>query len=435
MAMKTDEITLFQGIFSERLPELLGRWGVPAEHITWVSAVAGLVAVSAVLLLATYVLARVFTAALRRFARKTVNRFDDQLVAHHLPQYLGRIIPLTTAYNLAPVVLAAFPRLVKPVEHLVIIFFIVLAVRIAMALFHAGKDTLELQVKYRGKPLGSYLQVVNLILYIFGGLAIFSQLTGFSIGNFLVSMGAASAVLLLIFKDTILGFVASIQVSANDMVRVGDWIEMPKYNADGDVEEINLTTVKVRNSDKSVTMVPTYALVSDSVKNWRGMQESKGRRIKRSIRIKVSSIRFLNEQELDHLRTIELLRGHLDERRDEIRSYNASRGVNKESLINGRNLTNVGLFRRYMELYALDHPGINKDLNRVVRQLPPDERGLPLELYCFSSDTSWIPYEHLIADIFDHLLAAAPSFGLAIFESPASDDLRNLARELPIRTA
>ncbi len=435
MAMKTDEITLFQGIFSERLPRLLQHWGVPAEHITWVSAVAGLVVVTALLLLATYVLARVFTAALKRLAARTDNRFDDQLVTHHLPNYLGRIIPLTTAYNLVPVVLASFPRLIRPAEHLVIIFFIVLAVRIVLAFFHAGKDTLEQQARYRGKPLGSYLQVITLVLYIFGALAIFSQLTGFSIGSFLVSMGAASAVLLLIFKDTILGFVASIQVSANDMVRVGDWIEMPKYNADGDVEEINLTTVKVRNSDKSVTMVPTYALVSDSVKNWRGMQEGKGRRIKRSIRIKVSSVRFLDEAEVERLRSIELLRGYIDERRAEIRAYNDSHAVNKEVPINGRNLTNVGLFRRYMELYALDHPGINKDLNRVVRQLPPDERGLPLELYCYSTDTRWIPYEHLIADIFDHLLAAAPSFGLEVFESPASGDLRNIAKELPIRPA
>ncbi len=435
MGMKADDIALFQGIFTERLPRLLEQWGVASEHVTWVSAVAGIIVVTALLLLTTYVLAWVFTAVLKRLAGKTVNKFDDRLVAHHLPNYLGRIIPLSTAYNLVPVVLEAFPRLIRPAEHLVIIFFIVLAVRIIMALFHAGKDILEMKARFRGKPLGSYLQVINLVLYIFGGLAIFSQLTGFSIGNFLVSMGAASAVLLLVFKDTILGFVASIQVSANDMVRVGDWIEMPKYNADGDVVEINLTTVKVRNSDRSVTMLPTYALVSDSVKNWRGMQEGKGRRIKRSIRIKVNSIRFLNEAEVEQLRTIELLRDFIDERREEIRTHNAAHAVNKESLINGRNLTNVGLFRRYMELYAFDHPGINKDMNRVVRQMPPDERGLPLELYCYSIDTRWIPYEQLIADIFDHLLAAAPAFGLELFESPASGDLRSIAKDLTTRTA
>lgn len=432
--MKPHEVILFQDIFNEWLPGVLKRWGVPADQIDWVSAIAGVVVVTLTLLVATDVLARVFGAVLRRIAKKTKNRFDDHLAKHHLPHYLGRIIPLLTAYNLVPAVLAKFPQWVKPVEHLVVIFFIVLAVRIVRALFRAGKDTLESQVQYRGKPLGSYLQVITLVLYIFGGLAIFSQLTGFSIGNFLVSMGAASAVLLLIFKDTILGFVASIQVSANDMVRVGDWIEMPKYNADGDVEEINLTTVKVKNWDKTVTTIPTYALVSDSVKNWRGMQETKGRRIKRNIRIKMSSIRFLAEEEVDNLRGIQLLAPYIDERREEIRRYNAEHAVNKDMLVNGRNLTNVGLFRRYMELYALEHPGVNKELSRMVRQLQPDEKGLPLELYCFSADVRWVPYEHLVADIFDHLLAAVPAFHLEVFESPASDDIRIIATDLRSRT-
>lgn len=430
LPMKMNEAAIFQDLFQDRLPRLLEGWNVSSGHIAWVSAVVGMLVAAAVLLVLAFVLSRLFTAILKRIAKKTENKFDDFLVEHHLPNYLGRIIPLATAYNLVPSVLAAFPRLIRPTEHLITIFFVVLAVRIIRAVLRAGKDSLERREQYSGKPLDSYLQVVLLVLYTFGGLAVISQLTGFSIGSFLVSMGAASAVLLLIFKDTILGFVASIQVSANDMVRVGDWIEMPKYNADGDVIGINLTTVRVRNWDKTVTTLPTYALVSDSVKNWRGMQEMKGRRIKRSLRVKMGSIRFLNEEEVEALKGIELLKDYINERREEIRQYNAQHDVDKAFLVNGRNLTNVGLYRRYMELYALEHPGVNKNLGRMVRQLAPDELGLPLELYLFTADVRWVPYEHLMADLFDHLIAAASTFGLEIYEKPASDDIRYLAKEV-----
>ena len=201
---------------------------------------------------------------------------------------------------------------------------------------------------------------------------------------------------------------------------------MEKYGADGDVSEINLTTVKVINFDKTITTIPTYALISDSFQNWRGMQQAGGRRIKRSIRIKMSSIRYLDEQEIDALRPIELLTKFIDERREEIRQFNATHEVDKSILLNGRNLTNVGLFRHYMERYALDFPGVHPDMTRMVRQLAPDERGLPLELYCFSKDTRWTVYEHLMADIFDHLLASTGYFGLEVFENPASDDIRSL---------
>ncbi|MBP8824394.1 MAG: mechanosensitive ion channel [Flavobacteriales bacterium] len=433
--MQEQELPFLYDVLVTGLHDLLASWGVPAGSIKWVGLTAGLVVVAGAMMLLAHLVTWLLHGLLRKVSLTTDSRFDDNLVLEGTPRYVGRIIPLSLAYNLIPSVFAEFPGAIRPVELLFFFFFVVLAIRIIRSVMRAGIDTLKELENFKGKPLESYAQVISLMLYIFAGLAIFSQLTGQSILTFLAAMGAASAVFLLIFKDTILGFVASIQISANNMVHIGDWIEMPKYGADGDVIEINLTTVKVKNWDMTVTTVPTYALIGDSFKNWRGMKEAGGRRIKRHLRIKMSSVRFLQDHEVDQLRRIELLTDHIDQRRAEIRRYNAMHEVNKDILVNGRNLTNLGLFRSYMEQYALGNPGISKDLSGMVRQLQPDDMGLPLELYCFASNTQWKPYEELMADIFDHLLAAAPSFGLEIFESPASDDLRTIAKDLTPRTA
>ena len=428
--MKEKQLPFFHDIFSVFLPGLLTDLGVSGKHITWVSALAGVAVVTVVLVVLARFLSWAFMLAMKRISLSTDSRLDDHLVAQRFPAYVGRFIPLLIAFNTIPSVLEAFPRLIKPAEHLVNIFFIVLITRILRSFLNAARDTLQTQEQYRGKPLGSYVQVLSLVLYILGGLAIISQLTGLSIKSYLVSMGAASAVMLLIFKDTILGFVASIQISSNDMVRIGDWIEMPKYGADGDVMEINLTTVKVKNFDKSTTTVPTYALISDSFKNWRSMQTEGGRRLKRSLRIKIGSIRYLNEEEIEGLQGIELLKDYIKERHEEIKQYNATHEVDKSILVNGRNLTNVGLFRVYIERYLSTYPGVLPGMTLIARQLQPDETGLPIELYCFSDKTGFEALERMAADIFDHLLAARNYFQLEIYEKPASDDIRFLAEKV-----
>lgn len=425
-SMKEEELPLLYDLLVTGLQDLLISWGVAAGSVKWVGVVVGTALVAGFMLLLAYGFTWLLNTLLRKVSVTTNSEFDDNLIREHAPGYLGRIIPLLVAYNLIPSVFADFPGMVPLVEKLFAVFFIVLIIRIIRAVMRAGITTLKALEGFKGKPLESYAQVITLVLYFMGGLVLFSLFTGQSILAFLATMGAASAVLLLVFKDTILGFVASIQISTNDMVRIGDSIEMPKYGAEGDVVEITLTTVKVQNTDKSVTTVPTYALIGESFKNWRGMQESGARRIKRSIRIKISSIRFLDEHEVEELRNVQLLTAYIDERREEIRRYNAAHAVNKDMLLNGRNLTNVGLFRHYMERFALDHPGIHQGHSRLVRQLQPDESGLPLELYCFTTDTRWLQYEHLQADLFDHLLAAVPAFKLEVFESPASNDLRHL---------
>lgn len=428
--MTDRELPLLYNLFGERLHQLLASWGVSPEHIAWLGLLTGFALVALVMLLLAHVLTRVLNELLRRVSVTTISQFDDHLLKENVPRYVARIIPLTLAYNLIPSVLVDFPRWVPYMERLFNVFFIVLALRITRSVLHAGRNTLQALDNFRGKPLGSYTQVVTLVLYIIGGLAILSQLTGVSVLAFLTTMGAASAVMLLVFKDTIMGFVASIQISLNDMVRIDDWIEMPKYGADGDVIEINLTTVKVRNWDKTVTTVPTYALIGDSFKNYRSMFDGGGRRIKRAIRVKISTIRHLTQEELNELRRIQLLAPYIDERRAEIKRYNTEHNVDKSVLVNGRELTNVGLYRKYIELYLAAHPGIHPGMTRMVRHLAPDQHGLPIELYCFTSDTRWGMFESVMADVFDHLLAVNSYFHLEVFESPAADDLRATARTI-----
>lgn len=406
--------------------------GLTDTAASWVTLLAGIVTAFLVMGLLSKGLAVVLHMALRRMAATTRNTFDDHLVRYRLPRYVARVIPLVLGYHLVPVLFQDIPQLVPAVERLFNVFFIVLFVRIARAVLRAVRDTSRDSPAFRDKPLDSYVQVATLVLYIIAGVLIFSQLTGRSAVTFLTAMGAASAVLLLIFKDTLLGFVASIQISANDMVRMGDWIEMPKYGADGDVIEINLTTVKVRNWDKTITTVPTYALIGDSFKNWRGMFAGGGRRIKRSILIKISSVRHLTPAELDQLREVQLLRPYIDERRTEIERHNALLGMDGSLPINGRRLTNMGLYRKYVELYLKAHPGIHKEMTCMVRQLAPTEHGLPLEVYCFTNDTRWVVFEGIMADIFDHLLSVYRYFHLEVFERPAADDMR-AALSAPLR--
>lgn len=236
--------------------------------------------------------------------------------------------------------------------------------------------------------------------------------------KFVTGLGAISAVIILVFKDTIMGFVASIQVSINDMVHIGDWITFEKYGADGDVIEINLATVKVQNFDKTITTIPTYALISDSFKNWRGMTKSEGRRIKRALNITQSSVKYLTDNDVDELKKIQLITAYLETREKDIQTFNSGNNINKELLLNGRNLTNLGVFRKYIDSYLKSHSAINKDMMIMARQLAPTTQGIPLEIYAFSSDKRWENYEYIMADVFDHLIAAVPYFGLEIFELP-----------------
>ncbi|MBL6646340.1 MAG: mechanosensitive ion channel [Flavobacteriaceae bacterium] len=351
----------------------------------------------------------------KRLARRTKTHLDDYLLEARFPTYVAQLFPYFFLNAVLPIWVIDRIGVSDVLNTILNAYGVLITVWILRSLLHAIRSYLRTLESFKDKPIDSYIQVFMIVIWVVGIVVLFSIITGREIGYFLTAMGALSAVLLLIFKDTILGFVASIQIAANDLVRIGDWVTMEKYGADGDVIEINLSTVKVQNFDKTITTIPTYNLISDSFKNWRGMAESGGRRIKRSMLIQTQSIRFLKDEELTDLQRIERVASYLKERKEEIEK--ANQDVDKSLAINGRNLTNLGLYRKYIENYLEHHPKISNELTIMCRQLPTTSYGsTPLEIYAFSSDKVWKNYEHITADIFDHLLAAVSYFDLRCFE-------------------
>ncbi|MCK9500741.1 MAG: mechanosensitive ion channel family protein [Fermentimonas caenicola] len=358
---------------------------------------------------------------LNRSAKITKIPILTHLEKRRFPHYLAMVLPFSIVKGSIPIVFDQFPKLMNFMNKAADVYLIFYIIWLIMSVINAASDTIRLKPSLRDKPLDSYVQVIKIVFYIIGFIILFSILTGQDTTTVIAGLGAGSAILMLIFKDSILGFVASLQVSANDMVRIGDWITMPKYGADGDVIQITLTTVKVRNFDKTITTLPPYALVSDSFQNWRGMQETGGRRLKRSVHIKQSTIRFIRPDELEHLYKIELISEYVKTKVKEIDKYNKENSVDKSLLINGRNLTNIGLYRQYIYNYLKSHPKVHKELLLIVRQLQPNEKGMPLELYFFTATTAWVEYEAIVSDIFDHITSAAVYFELELFEDLSND--------------
>ena len=349
-------------------------------------------------------------------AKKTKTKFDDLLVTNKTAKYIAHLIPLLFIYKSVPIILDRFEYWEGVFGKLVGIYIVMLVLWIIRTIFNALRDYLKLKPRYSDKPIDSFIQVIMIVLWMVGITVIISKLFDIDQKELLTILGAVSAVIILIFRDTILGFVSSVQVSINDMVRIGDWITMDKFGADGDVIEINLATVKVRNFDNTTTTIPTYSLSSDSFQNWRGMLNSDGRRIKRHILIKTSSIRFLEEDELSELKKIQLISDYIDTRKLEIDTFNSSNKIDKSLAINGRNLTNLGLFRKYITQYLHHYPGLNKDMLMLCRQLQSTSHGVPLEVYAFSHDKRFENYEYIMSDIFDHIIASVKYFDLEIFE-------------------
>lgn len=414
--------------FNSRILDLLSSWGITGSGLVLAHLGLMIVAISIIIFVITPIVRVMINKVLSKWAEKSTTQFDDLLVKNKFAWYLTQLIPVIIISLSIPIIFYNFPDWIIFANKLVDIYAVFLSLWIIRSLLRTLVDYGRTLESLRDKPLESYLQVVMIVLYVIGILLSFSILTGKSLWTFITAMGAASAILLLVFKDTILGFVASIQVATNDMVRIGDWIQMDKHGADGDVIEITLSTVKVQNWDKTITTIPTYSLISDSFINWRGMQDSGGRRIKRPINIKISSIRYLRDEEVDELKKIQLLKPYIEKRQNEIKEYNRTYAPHRDIPVNGRNLTNAGLFRKYIELYAEQRPDINKNMTFMVRQLAPTANGLPIELYFFTETTKWTIYEGIMSDIFDHLLAAIKYFDLEVFENPASDDLRSLGR-------
>jgi miniconductance mechanosensitive channel len=360
----------------------------------------------------------VLVTAMAIVAKKTKTHFDDLLVSNQTAKYIAHLIPFLFIYKSVPIILEDYVYWESVFGKMVGIYIIILSLWIIRSVMKAFRDYLKEQPRFSDKPIDSYIQVIMIVLWIFGIGVIISKIFDITTNTLLASMGALSAIIILVFRDTILGFVASVQVSLNDMVRIGDWITFDKYGADGDVIEINLATVKVRNFDNTTTTIPTYSLISDSFRNWRGMLDSDGRRIKRYILIKAKSIRFLKEDELQKMKQIQLISNYIDIRQEEINKFNSTNNIDKSLSINGRNMTNFGLFRKYITSYLENYPGLNKDMILLCRQLQPTSQGIPLEIYTFSKDQRFEQYEYIMADIFDHIIASTVYFDLEIFELP-----------------
>lgn len=417
--------------FDNWILRMISRIGVPESSVEFVHFGILFLLLLVLIFVITPTIRRVINNILSKWAARSTTKFDDFLIQNKFAWYVTQLIPVILVSMAIPILLQNMPSWIPVASALLNAFTVLLTIWIIRSLLRALLDYARTKESLYDKPLESYLQVVMIILYLMGGLLVFSILTGKSLWTFITALGAASAILLLVFKDSIMGFVASIQVATNDMVRIGDWIEMPKYGADGDVIEITLNTVKVKNWNKTITTIPTYALISDSFINWRGMQESGGRRIKRPIHVKISSIRYLTNEEVEKLKEIDLLRPYIEERQNEIEQFNRENAPDRANPVNGRNLTNVGLFRQYIELYARYRPDIRKDMSFMVRQLSPTPEGLPIELYFFTDTIKWVEYEGIMSDVFDHLLAAIKYFHLEVFENPASDDVRQLLLPKP----
>tara|TARA_R100000935_G_scaffold8302_7_gene17493 strand:+ start:120254 stop:121528 length:1275 start_codon:yes stop_codon:yes gene_type:complete len=363
----------------------------------------------------------------KTFSDKTTTTFDNFLVKSNFPRFVAHFVPLGIVWFLIPSLFQDFP-LAEYVMHIIAqLYLVLISILVFRSILRTTNNYLRFSTeKFSDKPLESYVQVLMIFAWSAGIFLSIQILTEYSLKS-LTTLGAFSAVLLLIFKDTILGFVASIQVSVNDIVRIGDWITFSKFGADGYVTEINLATVRVQNFDNTFTTIPTYSLIADSFQNWRGMQESDGRRIKRSIYIKQNSIKFLSPEEIDDLKKIQLIAPYIEHREKDVTKYNKLTEADRSLPINGRNQTNLGIFRKYADAFLHENPAINKDQFLMVRHLAPTDKGIPIEIFCFSYDKTWENYEHIQADIFDHLIAAVPYFGLEIFESPSGKDLAKLS--------
>ncbi len=410
----------------DKLDKLLLSTGMPEGMEATIRTAIVAVIILAVAILADIITRRIILSGIRRLVSKTKTQLDDILVERRVFHKVAHIVPGLLIYFTAGFVFSDYPALGDIIGRLALIYIIIVLLLAIDSFINALHQIYLTMPVSEGRPIKGYIQVVKIIIYFIATILIIASLLQKPPGKLLTGLGAMAAVLLLVFKDTILGFVASIQLSANKMVTPGDWIEMPSHNADGTVLDISLNTVKVQNWDKTIATVPTYALVSESFRNWKGMEESGGRRIKRSINIDMNSVRFVDDEMAEKFKKIQVLKDYVVNKEAEILKYNEENKIDGSILVNGRRMTNLGTFRKYVEGYLHRHPKIHNDMTFLVRQLQPDERGLPIEIYVFSNDQEWANYEAIQSDIFDHILAVIPQFGLRVFQNPSGRDFQNL---------
>lgn len=426
----------------KHVSDLMETWGLTGPFGQFLH----LVILLLVLFLVSFAIDRltrgILGAFIQKVVRRTQNPYDDIMMEKGVFRRIAHFVPALVVYYMLPHIFNGvyFVDTVEPNEVLrafivfsqkiIAIYMIAIGASVLMTFLNALNEIYN-HTDISGRvPIRGYIQVVQFIVVLIGVIWILSTVFGFPLKGFFTGMGAFMAVLVIVFRDTLLGLMASIQLSVNKMVRIGDWVTVPSRNADGTVLDITVNTVKVENWDKTIITMPTYSLVSESVQNWRGMEESNGRRIKRSVNIDMAAVHFCSDKLLDHLEQIELITDYVKEKRNEFAEFNRKFPNIDLSVANGIRLTNLGVFRKYLEIYLDQHPAIQHGMTTMVRQLQPTDRGIPLEIYGFSSEKAWELYENIQSDIFDHILAVIPEFDLRVFQNPTGHDFKQLGRSL-----
>jgi miniconductance mechanosensitive channel len=410
--------------------ELLQNWltdqGISEQLTFYVAHGIAVVVALTLSALADFIAKHYIVTAISYAISRSKAKWDDEILHHKALSRLAHLAPAVVLYVLTPIALEGLDSAVVVIRGALQIYMIMVIMLVLDSLLSAAEQYYQNFQASKEIPIKGFVQVLKIALYFLAAILIISILLNKTPIYLLSGIGALTAVMMLVFKDAILGFVAGIQLAANKMVAVGDWIEMPNYGADGDVLEVALTTVKVQNWDKTITTIPTYALISESFKNWQGMSASGGRRIKRAVNIDMSSIRFCDVEMLARYEKIQYISEYIESTKAELEAFNQAENVDNASLANGRRMTNVGTFRAYVVAYLRHHPMINMDMTFLVRQLPSTQYGLPIEIYVFSKDKVWANYEGIQSDIFDHILAVLPEFDLRVYQNPTGADFRML---------
>ena len=407
----------------------LANQNVDERYIEWVALGIDVVLLALLSLLADFISRRILVSIIHAAVKRTKATWDDYFFEQKVFKGLAHLVPAAIVFNSLAYILSDVPRMIPYFEKAVVVYILILVVTVVNRTLRALENWLSQNEKYTNTPIRTISQVVRLLAFFGAAIALISILTGTSAGAILGAFAGTTAILILVFQDSIKGLLANFQIHMYDLVKVGDWITFSKYGVDGDVLSIDLTTVKVKNFDKTVSTVPATAFVQDSFVNWRGMSESGARRIKRNIHIDITSIRHLDEGLMDALKEIDLIATFMNKRQGEIDNDNAGKDMKGASLLNGRRQTNIGLYRKYIESYLSNHSGINNDFTLMVRQLQPTTEGIPIEVYCFTATTEWAVYEGIMSDIFDHLYAATRHFDLALYQKPTGADMRAIANK------
>lgn len=417
-----------EAIMINRVTDILKTWNIVPEGS--VEVWAHVLAICGIILLAViahFIGRCVFLRLMKKLAKRTPGSWDDHLFEAGVFRWLVHLVPAIMIATMSRSLTSLWPTVSTGLYMVVDIYIVIIVVMLVFALLRGAENIIRTYPHLQRLPLRGLFQIVAVLVAMTGLIIIVSQLMGKPPVVLLSGLGAVTAVILLVFKDSLLGLTAGIQLAANRMIEVGDWIAMPKYGADGNVLDVALTTVKVQNWDKTITTIPTYALISDSFVNWRGMEQSGGRRVKRALYIDMATIRMADAEMVEKFRKFHLIKDYISEKEKEIEKWNLNHGVKPGDLIvNGRRITNVGTFRAYAKAYLRSHNMVNQEMTLLVRQLDPTDRGLPIELYFFSKDKRWANFEDIQSDVFDHLLAVAGEFGLRIFQTPSGGDLREL---------